>query len=72
MNKETRTFVEGLLNKYDSTSQVDEYTLMFSNNMHQFKLKCGRVIELDDKAIFNVVDELLAALDITAEAEEGL
>lgn len=71
MNSETRAFVEGLLNKYDSTSQVDEYTLMF-NNVHQFKLKCGRVIELDDKAIFNVVDELLAALDITAEAGEGL
>lgn len=71
MNSETRTFVEGLLNKYDSTSQVDEYTLMF-NNVRQFKLKCGRVIEMDDKDIFNMVDELLVALDITAEAEEGL
>ena len=71
MDNETRTFVEGLLNKYDSTSQVDEYTLMF-NNVHQFRLKCGKVVELDDKAIYNVVDELLAALNITAEAEEGL
>jgi hypothetical protein len=71
MDNETRTFVEGLLNKYDATSQVDEYTLMF-NNVHQFRLKCGKVVELDDKAIYNVVDELLAALDITAEAEEGL
>lgn len=64
MNKETKTFVEGLLHKYNTHKVVDTESLMF-NNVHTFKLSGGDVIELEDCDAFRLIEELCEALDIT-------
>lgn len=66
MNKETKTFVEGLLHKYNTHKVVDTESLMF-NNVHKFKLANGDTIELEDVDAFKLIGELLWSLDITEE-----
>lgn len=68
MQNETKSFVEGLLHKYNSHKVVDTESLMF-NNITTLKLVDGTPIELEDEDAFKLIGELCDALNLTREVE---
>jgi hypothetical protein len=64
MQNETKSFVKGLLLKYNSYQQVIEEDAHIFNNSRMFPAIDGEPVELEDVDAFSLISELYEALNL--------
>jgi hypothetical protein len=67
MQNETKSFVKGLLLKYNSYQQVIEEDAHIFNNSRMFPSIDGEPVELEDVDAFRIIAELYEALGLSDE-----